>query len=199
MDSMTSSQRLCLRAGFTLLELLIAMAVGLPVLVAVMALFRGQSEAYGRGEAHMEVARETALLTRVIFTELKAIHAPMTLDERYDLWVAGEADSRTLPNQVQLSRSGHELKYWHYPTDQPGERFEKRMGFDKRSLVLTGAREAKRIGRLLQDLRFDAVAGDPQALRVRFNLKAASRPGIAPASSAVDFTIRLEGALNAVR
>ncbi|MBI4868470.1 MAG: prepilin-type N-terminal cleavage/methylation domain-containing protein [Candidatus Wallbacteria bacterium] len=187
------------RAGFSMLELLVAMAVGLPVLLATMAFFRGQSEAYGRGEQHMEIAKETALLTRVLYTELKSIHAPMTLDDRLDLWVTGEADARALPNQVVVGQEGRELKYWHYPTDQPGQRRQKRLLYQGSSLLVADGQEARKVGRRVKDLRFSRVTGDPQSVRVRFVVETPSRPGIAPASGAVDLTVRLEGALNVVR
>ncbi|MBI3893470.1 MAG: prepilin-type N-terminal cleavage/methylation domain-containing protein [Candidatus Wallbacteria bacterium] len=187
------------KPGFTLLELLVSLAVGLPVLLAAMAFFRGQSEAYSRGEQHMEVARESALLTRVIYTELKAVHAPMVLDDRLDLWTAGEADARPLPNEVVLLHGGRELKYWHYPTDHPGERHEKRLVFDRNSLFVTDGPETRRVGRRVKELEFRRVSGDAQAVRVHFVIETPSRPGVPPASGAVDLTVRLEGAQNVVR
>lgn len=187
------------RAGFTLLELLVAMAIGLPVLVASLAFFRGQSESYARGEKHMEVARETALISRVLYTELKAIHAPMVLDDRYDLWVAGEQEGRPLSNRVLIEQEGRALRYWAYPLDSPGTRRERRLRCQGGSLMLAEDGRERRVAQRLKDLVFAPEPGNPAAVRVSFEVEVPSRPGSPPLTQSASVVVELEGELNVVR
>lgn len=187
------------RRGFTLLELLVAMAVGLPVLLAAMAFFRGQSEAYARGEGRMEAAREVSLLTRVLYSELKAIHAPVALDEHLDLWLAGEQDGRPLTNRVLLEEAGRSLRYWAYPLESPGTRHERKLAFRGGSLVVDESGRQHRVGRRVKDGHFERVAGNPAAVRVEFEVEVPGRGGAQAILERAVFQVELEGELNALR
>jgi prepilin-type N-terminal cleavage/methylation domain-containing protein len=185
--------------AFTLLEMLVAMAVGLPVLLAALAFFRGQSEAYARGEKRMEVAREVATVTRVLYSELKAIHSPMVLDERYDLWVAGEADGRFLSNRVLIEGGGRTLRYWAYPLESPGTRQERRLDFRDGGLVVTESGRQHPIGRRVTAGRFEPVRGNSAAVQVEFTVEVPAAPGGQAVTDHARLQVELEGELNAVR
>lgn len=187
------------RRGFTLLEVLIAVVVGVLMLVALMSFLSSQQRTFQRGTAHQDAARELALLSRHVYTALKSIHAPIRLDARYDLWTAGEEDGRPLSNDVLIEATGTRIRYWSYSLESPGQRDARSITREGGQLVLGGKSRSRRLGDHLTRLAFSRVPGRPSAVTVTMEVQADSLPGQPPVTSSAQFTVAFESDRNITR
>ena len=90
------------RRGFTVAELMVAVAAMALMLSAVVLIFRQNLDQMKRGDEEMFLQAEAARLLTEIYFDLTSINPRPYLDRGNDLWIAGERTGEVDPNFLRF-------------------------------------------------------------------------------------------------
>ncbi len=88
--------------AYTLVEVMIAMAVAALLLTSVFYAFNQNMDSWHRGEKKLALHSEISTVMSRIYYDLKRINPAIYYDQNFDLWVSGEKFKEAKPNEVEL-------------------------------------------------------------------------------------------------
>ena len=91
-----------MKKGFTLIEIMIAVAIASVVLLSIFGVFNQNMQAWYHGEKKMVLQAELSRVLSYIYNDLKRVNPAIYYDQNFDLWVAGEKFKEAKPNEIEL-------------------------------------------------------------------------------------------------
>ncbi|HOD39536.1 MAG TPA: type II secretion system protein [Candidatus Wallbacteria bacterium] len=88
--------------GYTLVEIMIAMAIAALLMTSVFYAFSQNMDSWHRGEKKLALQSEISTIMYRIYYDLKRINPAIYYDQNFDLWVSGEKFKEAKPNEVEL-------------------------------------------------------------------------------------------------
>lgn len=89
-------------AGFTLIEVMIAVSVSAVLIISVFYAFSHNMDSWRRGESTMGLQSEMSKVMASVYYELKRVNPAVYYDDNFDLWITGEKDKGAKPNVIEL-------------------------------------------------------------------------------------------------
>jgi len=88
--------------GFTLVEVMISLAVASMLLISIFFTFSHNLQSWQQGEKKMVLQSEVSRVMYVIYQDLKRVNPAIFYDQNFDLWVTGERYKEAKPNEIEI-------------------------------------------------------------------------------------------------
>lgn len=90
------------RGAYTLVEIMIAMAIAALLMTSVFYAFNQNLDSWQRGEKKLALQAEISTVMSRLYYDLKRVNPAIYYDQNFDLWVAGEKFKEAKPNEVEM-------------------------------------------------------------------------------------------------